>query len=1023
GGTPLYASPEQSAHLLGEHDAPALDGRSDLYSFGVLLFQALTGELPLHGDRPPREMLRAHLTESPKRMRSVVPSAPKSLDEFVDRCLRKPPDQRWKSATEARRALERIVSPPKRGLLVAWVVLLLAVGTTAVIMATRRPPFPLAIAQEDVVLYGQSQPTRGAPASLPVAVDSDEWSVALETSDLRWPAEGVTVEVIDPADGALLPIEATYPKAGTVILRSSARSVPTERDWFQLRVRKNGSERLSQSYRVHWLAPPSKRAVAEWIDRWTFRTPATESSSTEAWPPEEGVRVPPAGVPTWRRAKVTLDGTLVSTLDLTAALPSDLPLASYLESQPLGQAPRDATWSVTVENLVGQRTTQSRATRLAPVQLAVTGTPGEPHAGFVASGVDTAEPSTVRPRRLGVIVSPGGAELWAHLNRPGRVRIHVDGLATGEGREVVVRVSDGELRAPVDAIFPGLADGAYEWSIQPVDEYRPDSSSAATIRGSFEWRTRVPRLDLLTSGGVITPGVTALRSRALDPIAVQFGGLARRIVFDARYQPPSGAAEKVMGLVLEPGADPVVLPFRIAAQGEHRIALEVRNDERDPQPFEVAEYTITVDDRPPTVAWPTVSNEARRTDDGIPMVRASEFRPWTVRVDDDGQPVAELAVEVNGRAVSVSTRDTRWPLRTWLDANEPDGPQTVRVRATDAFGNTTEQTFSFHLSRRAPTLEDRTGTGAWPVQSVSGEESWVRRWAFAVSTSDRDVERVTAHLTIPTPDPAEPPLVVSFPLEERDGLFRPSRTSPLSRANVPPGWADREVTIRIEAVDRGGNTAQLIRTRRVAGRDALPLPTWFAVGDRTLVRIDPHAAGRSGAGYEFGGRRREQEFPHLNYVVPPERVESYYLATRPEPETGLSWNEANDRAQSLGGRLPSWLEWEFAIRGGKRYWPQYRESVLLGPDGRSLAATAEWTRSPWIEGTPRERRQTEALELMAFGQQPPSNRAVVVRDAFDRFEPIAIEATTTHGGSSISFRLTLGLVDLDRSLERTWGLR
>ncbi|MEO7512151.1 MAG: serine/threonine-protein kinase, partial [Gemmatimonadaceae bacterium] len=86
-GTVAYMSPEQVA---GE----ALDGRSDLYSFGVLAFHALTGRFPFESETP-SAVLVAHVLNAPPPIRSVAPTVPAALGDIVDRLLAKDPARRY----------------------------------------------------------------------------------------------------------------------------------------------------------------------------------------------------------------------------------------------------------------------------------------------------------------------------------------------------------------------------------------------------------------------------------------------------------------------------------------------------------------------------------------------------------------------------------------------------------------------------------------------------------------------------------------------------------------------------------------------------------------------------------------------------------------------------------------------------------------------------------------------------------------------------------------------------------------
>ena len=86
GGSPAYMSPEQCR---GE----AIDGRSDLYSLGVIGYQMLSGTLPFQGDNL-RDVLVQHVTKDPVPLKDLVPSIPPDLEETITDCLAKEPDSR-----------------------------------------------------------------------------------------------------------------------------------------------------------------------------------------------------------------------------------------------------------------------------------------------------------------------------------------------------------------------------------------------------------------------------------------------------------------------------------------------------------------------------------------------------------------------------------------------------------------------------------------------------------------------------------------------------------------------------------------------------------------------------------------------------------------------------------------------------------------------------------------------------------------------------------------------------------------
>ena len=97
-GTPTYMSPEQA---VGERE---VDGRSDIYSLGVVGYQMLTGRLPFTAGNPMALLLK-HVSERPPAIAELRPDAPRALREAIERALMKTPDDRWPSAATLRDAL------------------------------------------------------------------------------------------------------------------------------------------------------------------------------------------------------------------------------------------------------------------------------------------------------------------------------------------------------------------------------------------------------------------------------------------------------------------------------------------------------------------------------------------------------------------------------------------------------------------------------------------------------------------------------------------------------------------------------------------------------------------------------------------------------------------------------------------------------------------------------------------------------------------------------------------------------
>ncbi len=97
-GTPAYASPEQ---LLGA----TVDGRSDIYSLGVVLFEMLTGGLPYASTELPA-LMKAVLTDPPAKLSRFRPDAPPAVRALVEKALAKKPDLRYQTAGQMASAVD-----------------------------------------------------------------------------------------------------------------------------------------------------------------------------------------------------------------------------------------------------------------------------------------------------------------------------------------------------------------------------------------------------------------------------------------------------------------------------------------------------------------------------------------------------------------------------------------------------------------------------------------------------------------------------------------------------------------------------------------------------------------------------------------------------------------------------------------------------------------------------------------------------------------------------------------------------
>ncbi len=130
-GTVAYMSPEQA-------EAKKVDPRSDIFSFGSLLYEMVTGHRAFAGDSK-MSTITAILRDDPKPLGDAADPVPRDLEKIIHRCLRKDPDRRFQHMADVKVALEelkeesesgRLVvatpSPPRRRLPLAPVALILA---------------------------------------------------------------------------------------------------------------------------------------------------------------------------------------------------------------------------------------------------------------------------------------------------------------------------------------------------------------------------------------------------------------------------------------------------------------------------------------------------------------------------------------------------------------------------------------------------------------------------------------------------------------------------------------------------------------------------------------------------------------------------------------------------------------------------------------------------------------------------------------------------------------------------------
>jgi len=171
-GTPAYMSPEQ---CLGSE----LDHRTDIYSFGIVIYEMLTGQHPFRGARDTStSIIYKQVNELPVGPRSLIPRLSRQVDDAVLRALAKDPGERFQTASEFVSALERAsrgVREPGAGIGIApWVPLVIAGAAVVLVIALVPGPRNAILSLWNRTLDGRgagkvAEATGGAPPTFSYA--------------------------------------------------------------------------------------------------------------------------------------------------------------------------------------------------------------------------------------------------------------------------------------------------------------------------------------------------------------------------------------------------------------------------------------------------------------------------------------------------------------------------------------------------------------------------------------------------------------------------------------------------------------------------------------------------------------------------------------------------------------------------------------------------------------------------------------------------------------------------------------
>jgi len=977
--TPEYASPEQCAHVLGRADIVPLDGRSDLYSLGVVAFRMLTGRLPFEPSDLRTDTIRVHADEPALTVAATGVAVPKRLARFVDRCLEHDPGRRFGSAHEALEELRSIVERPAR---VAWITSIAIALTVLLVVGLLRElgsdPPRLALSYDGRVLHERSLflgPRRRSvrlKLVTPLADDAPTGDLTVARPETGGPTfaamwrgrDAIELEVVQPSVGtwsdAIRIVDAgsavTFAPLDVVWLTDEALSLervridgqePPDGNVAFLRA---GCQRLDVQFAEH-----DAGRVEDWIERVELRLDGASEllEPDPAWP-----RVHRTDLPTLSQG---IEGTLVV---------------------------RDAAEA------------ETELVRLAvvpppEVELTFRDGRGEDALRFEKDGGRTVLFGGTRP------------VLHVELRRttpppPDRILWHVypRGEEPGGGPDRELEL-DERGRATLDEADLELASQPQSytlaWSIDDDGVAHP-SGQPSELEGSldFAWEPSYePPLASLNGVPLRVDTTRFLRTHEAELTLVSEGARA--------WQGQWTLADRTQGFEL--GPDTPQRTWRIALEKDGEVRLRVRsrrcsgavvsNDvlERD--------HTLHVDSSAPRIELASTEGAlVVRTDDpalSIPLTivdpgrRPSPLSSSYVLTGPEGPRASTRRVDGESRDPGSFELFVPAP---WLELGQ-DGRYELTVRVRDAAGNQDELSIPVHAALRPPTIAFESPEG--PEDEGS---PWLPRdgeWTVAVRASDPNGVasvgvRVAVRVARTTP----------YRLEERLSLVEQGDVWSGS-LRLGHEWSRAAVTLEATATDAFGvrSRAPLELERRLP---SIAAPVAIEAR-RADVETEPMrlVRGNADGAYLFRGRGSDTEYAALERALAPigytpragrrdpfwrvrfepGAIEDFYLDARevgcgqflgfvrdpagfargdhwptgsapsegrrqewvrrlsrldPElPVTGVTWDEAHAYAHWAGKRLPSVVEWEYAARGGLDYRAFAAAGCVRADSGSELA--------------------------------------------------------------------------------------
>lgn len=998
--TPEYASPEQCAHMLSGIPVVPLDGRADLYSLGAIAFRMVTGRLPFEPGDDRYELLQTKCFHDAPSVLSCGVRIPRNLAAWIDRCLARDRDDRFRDLREAHDALARIVSPP-----LARRIVLPAAAAAIAIGATLWAVWPNSVPALDVraEIDGADRDLSGTTLY---------FGPTHRSAELRLVGSSAVVKGDQPP--AVRLVDGKGERTGEVE-GWSARWIADDRIEVRAAL---GTERSSTTLYVEVARDQAPRTYSiplafVWLgaDAWHLLGADVAGADSRALDPSgQSLRIRVQGSPddlAWvgvergeQRFKAAQSESSRDGDENIFLLPLDgLALSS-------GRA----AISVAIDDRCGrsQRKTfnfdvQAEPLRFASVEL---------------DGLRIGERTVVSGTpKLRVALSASADVAWSIHSDAGEEIAHGSRAGVQRGEIPLADLRPADNQRAISGWIEVSADDAGH-----VARLRPAERGRASARLPFTYDPMPPDFDAHVVDAKTNDARTLDGQIAFvrDPhVTVR---IVRKNVVPVRVEiaavpvaQPGKACAQASSVMVDAARSAQDLALVLPSDGAYTIEVRARRhfpQGSDDRSLEFTKRgTVVVERRPPTLALEGADESIviRSTNESPRKTRVDVAERSGVRADleapvalawdlfRDAAPETPVAHGIAARnATSANPAELELPLPWQKDppsrANAFDGKWTLRITGTDAAGNTAAPLDAHYevgldgpdleLVRPAPsTVWTRNASGRFEIEVHARDPNGVADLACSLHRRGTDEARAIV---------LERTASAATAIANADTTWK-------GEVTLPTSWSHAELAIDLAATDGARSRSRLLHACSLPMIELALPPRIAAVVDEKSTCPMRLVRGNHDRDYVFGGRVDAEEDEAFRAaglgmynpfstpkswqaVCAPGEIGDYYLderevsaaemlafvsspawddpqawpaneappparryeitahlrASNPDaPATDVTWDEAAAYARWTGKRLQSWLEWEYALRGGSRYrpWAGWTEKLASPPSG------------------------------------------------------------------------------------------